>query len=149
MEKIIVETLSVTLANEKIQFQIFLPEDAMLLTGIDVSTNKYTVVNPLLHSKVPHRGVGIIRLFVADDGDCIYSQLLHADASIPAWEQLGIEHTFPELWNQNEPAPPFLTKQFTKATIINGFYEDLVGGVNLEPPNYTVKITLHYEIPEP
>jgi hypothetical protein len=143
MDKIVIHTVAVTKPKQKIHFDILLPENASLLTGIEVSTNRQLI---LAHKKkYPHRAVGVLRLFVADDGDCIFSQMLHADHSIPKWEATG-EPFAATLWNQLEMLPPFLTKQFTKATLVNGFYEDMVGDVIVANPNYTVKITLYYQI---
>lgn len=143
MGNIIVHTLQITKPQQKLHFEIIMPENATMLTGIEISSNRYVVT---YHSvKYPHFGIGVLRLFVADDGDCIFSEMLHADHNIPNWETLG-EVIIPDPWKWTAPAPPFKTKQFTKATVINGFYEDRIGALILSNPDYKVNITLHYEI---
>lgn len=142
MDKIVVHTLQITKAKEKQLFELMLPEDVSLLTGIEISSSRHGFFIP--PRRFANRAVGIIRLFVADDGDCIFSEMLRGDQSIPSWEAMG-EFIPPTPWNQKEPLPPFLTKQFTKATVINGFYEDMVGEVGYASPDYTVTITLYYQ----
>jgi hypothetical protein len=149
MNKIVVETIPVTRLNEKMQFQIAIPENATVLTGVDVCANKNYALIPGF-AKVTHRGIGIIRLFIAGRDDCFFSQMLHAEYAIPRHEQIGANYLKPQLWTEAaRPYELFPAMQLAQGTIICGYYEDLLGLLPVYATDYSIVITLHFETSHP
>lgn len=152
MEKIVVEKIPVTRLKEKLHFQVVIPENATLLLGVHVSTDKAMIQQPGLLKKT-HRGIGIIKLFIADDNDCFFSQMFHADFAQPSWEYIGsIDYLSPTptIWGEADKTyKPFPVQQLARATLLQGTIEDLVGFLSEIPQPYNVYLTLHFQIAHP
>ena len=149
MKKIVVETIPITRLKEKMQFQIAIPENATMLTGIDVCANKNFALIPGF-SKVTHRGIGIIHLFIAESDDCFFSQMLHADYALPFHEKIGTSYLNRQLWTEVvKPYEPFPAMQFAQGAMISGYYEDLLGLFPVYTTDYNIIITLHFQIAHP
>jgi hypothetical protein len=145
MKKIVVEKISITRLREKVQFQVTIPENAVKLTGVDVTNDLNMIVGGI--AKRAHRGIGILRLHIADQDDCFFSQMLHQDFSIPKHEQIGKVSPVVELWSEIiKPYEPFPAQELTEGTIICGYYEDLVGYLKGTPTAYHITLTLHYQV---
>lgn len=145
MEKIVVETVPILQPKEKVQFQIVIPENATRLIGISISSDMSQIAGGGL-PKITHRGVGIIRLFIADNNDCFFSEMLHADYGFPKWENIGSMYNKATIWNHGDkPFTPLPIELSGCSTLIQGHFEDLVGYLKDEV-EYNVRITLHFQI---
>src|ERR1044071_5641890 len=87
MEKVIIHTLDIEVSEQKINFQILLPENLNAITGISASSNLNSVDDPTIDYVRP--GIGFLHLHVADTGDELFSELVLADGRIPKWEISG------------------------------------------------------------
>ncbi len=141
--KIINHQLRINKANQKSLFSIRLPQDVSDLVGIELGSNLH--VPAVSIDKYAQQGLGKMYLYVADRGECLYSELLHIVSSFPTWESGGNYFAHDKLWMQNTVKKPFATKQPIQATRIDGFYQDLIHADPLSTPDYTVTITLYFQ----
>lgn len=146
MKKIVVEKIAVTRLREKIQFQLVIPDNVEKLTGISVSSDLHMITGGGL-PLIMHRGIGIIRLHIADHDDCFFSELVHANRSVPYYERTGNDFQILTPWSETlKPYEPFPSQELSQGTVICGYYEDLVGDFKATPTLYNIIITLHFQV---
>ncbi len=144
MEKFIIHQLTIIQQSEKQLFQIYLPENAIAVTGIDVSCDKH--IYRVGMEAIQNAAIGFVRLFVADTGHKLFSKNLHAVSELPQQEIIGEEFTAPKLYSNMNKSEMFKTYQPVLSTIIEGFYEDLTTGVGGSYPSYKVRIYLRFKM---
>jgi hypothetical protein len=147
MEKIIIHTVTVSKAREKILFQILLPENAEAIIGIATSCDRYKIYADGIPN-VENTLAGILRLNVSDTGDKFFSQSLHGVAAPPSWQTIGENFSAFGLWSWKGKFEFFDTNQKTENTIIDGFYQDSVGEIMTTDFIYNVRIYLKLKLKE-
>jgi hypothetical protein len=144
MEKVIIHTLSITKRFDKKLFQILLPENAQAITGIAVTVDKH-FINVPPNPKI-QREAGMLRLFVSDTGEKLFSQLLHASYRVEPIEGLGENYRDLQQWWWRSNYEMQDTWQRVESTVIDGYYEDRVGVLQVDNINYKVRIYLRLKM---
>jgi hypothetical protein len=144
MEKIIIHTVTIKTKLAKNLFQIVLPDNTEAITGIAVLNDVHKI--PF----VQMGDVGKIRLHVADTGDKFFSQVLQAFYNTPSFQRYGlIDNTFLSMISYKNHFEFEETYQRGENTLIEGYYEDIVGTKLSDAFEYHVRIYLRLKMQKP
>ena len=161
MDKVLIHKVLVSDSTRIILFDILLPENYPALSGISVSAfmnapEEVPIVPPgagagggegagvgggmVANSNPP---LGLLRLFIADTGDELFSEAVYSTSTKYPHEMIGEAFTIENVPFVDSHYYPLFTKLDTQTRIINGFYQDLI--LSDEGLSYTVLIYLHFE----
>ena len=172
MDKVLIHKVSVSDSTRIILFDILLPENYPALSGISATAimdkpSGIVIVPPPPpppgagsggeggsggeegsvggREDIPAANIplGLLRLFIADNGDELFSEAVYSTNRKYPHELIGEEFTIEKVPFVNSHYYPLFTNLDTQTRIINGFYHDSI--LSSEGLSYTVFIYLHFE----
>jgi hypothetical protein len=138
MEQVIIHMIHITIPKEKHLFQITLPENVAAITGIGTTADRYKVNG--IDSVKFERSAGTLQLFAADTSEHLFSddpKNTYEASKIQRFDEF-FEH---KVWSYKGKAGLFDTWQPIHTTILDGYYQDLIGNVT-EDIDYYLRIYL-------
>lgn len=143
MQRVKIYTIPVMLTEEKLLYVFPLPENAMVINGINVTSDLYADVGV---ENAANKCVGSLSLAIPEQGDVFFHEQVkgyHINDWLEHYTAPAYFKLFSFMWNDSIGYPP-LGIHLTDTTFFTAYYEDFANAVGLPPQKYNVRIYLHY-----
>lgn len=143
MRKILIHSETITKAGTKKMFQIQLPKNTCVCTGILIQATKTTLPTEIQFSG-KNRYCGWVTLQIPSERDVFFSELIpFSNSELQSYRptvSVGIDEQ-KSWWFSGTKKEFFSVSVPTKSRIIDGYYEDHAIGAN-----YPYELKIHIEI---
>jgi hypothetical protein len=144
MEKTIIHTIPISIKLEKVLFQIVLPENTEAIVGIAITSDLLLSEDDMIVE------AGLLRLYMADTGDKLFSESVKSISALPDYQMTRLKNALDiSIVPANKCFDFMETYQPAEETLVEGIYQDFAGVKFHGAFSYNVKIYLRVKMIQP